>query len=87
MLSVVNSVYGCQVNTIFGLFVNKCRKVDCLDCFLQDSSTGPGAGYEQAMQQFKNGDMTKDAKKNVKKVGSTMNKKANEGGSKVSSQS
>lgn len=59
----------------------------CLDCFLQDSSTGPGAGYEQAMQQFKNGDMTKDAKKNVKKVGSTINKKANQGGSKVSTRS
>lgn len=39
------------------------------------------------MQEFKNGDMTKDAKKNVKKVGSTINKKANEGGSKVSSRS
>ena len=50
---------------------------------LQDSSTGAGAGYEQDVQQFRNGDMKEGAKKNVKKVGSTINKKANEGGSKV----
>jgi len=50
---------------------------------VQDSSTGAGAGYEQDVQQFKNGDLKKGAKDNVKKVGSTINKKANQGGTKV----
>lgn len=51
---------------------------------VQDSSTGAGAGYEQDVQQFKNGDLKKGAKDNIKKVGSTINKKANQGGTKVS---
>jgi len=50
---------------------------------VQDSSTGAGAGYEQDVQQFKNGDLKKGAKDNIKKVGSTINKKANQGGTKV----
>ena len=50
---------------------------------VQDSSTGAGAGYEQDVQQFRNGDLKKGAKDNVKKVGSTINKKANQGGTKV----
>ncbi|DBB09916.1 TPA: hypothetical protein ACH3X3_001522 [Trebouxia sp. C0006] len=49
---------------------------------VKDSSTGAGAGYEQDVQQFKNGDLKKGAKDNIKKVGSTINKKANQGGTK-----
>ena len=49
----------------------------------QDSSSGAGAGYEQDVQQFKLGNLKQDAKKNAKKVGSTINKKANQAGAKV----
>jgi len=62
--------------------VTDCNTSHLCHC-VQDSSTGAGAGYEQDVQQFKNGDLKKGAKDNIKKVGSTINKKANQGGTKV----
>lgn len=62
--------------------VTDCNSTHLYHC-VQDSSTGAGAGYEQDVQQFKNGDLKKGAKDNIKKVGSTINKKANQGGTKV----
>ena len=49
---------------------------------MQDSSAGNGAGYEQELQSNAEG-AVKGGKAAKKKVGSTMNKKANEGGKQV----
>ena len=50
---------------------------------LQDSAA-TGAGYEQALQG--ENDVVKGGKKAAKKVGATMNKKANTGGKQVESE-
>ena len=49
---------------------------------MQDSSAGNGAGYEQELRSNAEGGV-KGGKAAKKKVGSTINKKANEGGKQV----
>ena len=49
---------------------------------MQDSSAGNGAGYEQELRSNADGEV-KGGKAAKKKVGSTINKKANQGGKQV----